>query len=214
MKYEIKICDEEFLVNRAQEFSDLCVKAFEEHKDRDIQMPPCSMTPSKWLECIKGCICFYIEDNNTIIAFKLVCPNHNTKIAEGRISAIAPQYKGQHFGYRLSTVCMEKLQEMGMNIYVTGTSIKATHVIAFHKSYGCKVVGMASWPKANYYSVCFQRALRPEFEISDEEAERRFKRSAWLCKLRYNEDGSRTACGVVLSCLPPALIRCIKRLFV
>ena len=43
MKYEIKICDEEFLVNHAQEFSDLCVKAFEEHKDRDIQMPPCSM---------------------------------------------------------------------------------------------------------------------------------------------------------------------------
>lgn len=61
MKYEIKICDEEFLVNRAQEFSDLCVKAFEEHKDRDIQMPPCSMTPSKWLECIKGCICFILK---------------------------------------------------------------------------------------------------------------------------------------------------------
>lgn len=84
---------------------------------------------------------------------------------------------------------------MGMNVFNTDTSMKAPHVIKFHKSNGCKAVGMVSWPNTNYYSVLLRLALNPEYEISDEEAERRFKRSAKLCKLRFNEDGSRTIIG-------------------
>lgn len=88
-----------------------------------------------------------------------------------------------------------------MNVFHTDTSMNAPHVVKFHKSYGCKAVGMTSWPNTNYYTVLLRMALRPEFEITDEEAERRFKRSSFKCKLLLNENGSKTFLGKIHSCL-------------
>lgn len=56
MEFEIKLCSEEFLMNHAEEFADLCVRSFAEHKNRDVRMGPCAMTPNMWKNWAKGCI--------------------------------------------------------------------------------------------------------------------------------------------------------------
>lgn len=199
--YNIVNCDESYLMEHADEFSDLCVRAFSEHKDRNVNMGPCSMTPDKWKGWAKNCMGQCMMDGDKMIAFWLARPNYKTKEVDGRILAVDPKYKGHHLGLSLSLSRARFLRSMGMNVFNTDTSMKAPHVVKFHKSYGCKAVGMASWSNTNYYSVLLRLALNPEFEISDEEAERRFKRSARLCKLTFKEDGSRTMVGKLYFCL-------------
>lgn len=191
----IRDCDEAYLMEHADEFSDLCVRAFAEHAEKGVKMGPCYMTPEKWKKWAVGCIGQCITEENKIIAIWLARPNYKKKTADGRLLAIDPEYKGRHLGLSLSQSFSRKLRDMGMNVFHTDTSLKAPHVVKFHKSYGCKAVGMGSWSNTNYYSVLLRLALRPEHEISDEEAERRFKRSARLCKLRFNEDGSLKLLG-------------------
>lgn len=193
--YSIIDCDEAFLMEHAADFSALCVRAFAEHANRDVRMGPCTMTVDKWKNWVTGCIAQCMIENGKMIAFWLVRPNSETKEVDGRILAVDPKYKGQHLGTSLSLSLSRALRSMGMNVFHTDTSMKAPHVIKFHQSYGCKKVGMASWSNTNYYSVLLRLALNPEFEISDEEAERSFRHSARLCKLKFNEDGSKTIIG-------------------
>lgn len=193
--YNIVNCDETFLMGHADEFSALCVRAFAEHKNRNVNMGPCAMTPEKWRRWAVDCIGVCMMADDKIVAFWLARPDYKTKEVDGRILAVDPEYKGRHLGKTLSLSFMSILRSMGMNVFNTDTSMKTPHVVKFHKNYGCKAVGLASWSNTNYYSVLLRLALNPEFEISDEEAERRFKRSARLCKLIFNEDGSRTMVG-------------------
>lgn len=86
---------------------------------------------------------------------------------------------------------------MGMNVFYTDTSLKAPHVVKFHRSYGCKVVGMTSWSNTNYYTVLLRLALHPEYEVSDRKAKLMFILSKFKCKLMLNEDGSRTFMGKI-----------------
>lgn len=196
---ELKWCDEAFLCEHAEEFALLCREAFSEHAARGVCMGPNTMTAEKFVDWAKGCVaeCLFLQGK--LVGFWMARLDEKKKIAHGRILAIAPEMKGQHLGTRLSLSRARALRERGMNVFITDTSLKAPHVVAFHKSYGCKAVGMASWSNTNYYTVILRKALSPEFEISDEEAERRFRRSAWWCKLRLNEDGSRTRWGTLIA---------------
>lgn len=209
--YKIIDADENYLMQHAEGFALLCVKAFAEHADRNVKMGPCYMTPEKWKTWAAGCIgqCLMIE--NEMVAFWLARPNYQTKEVEVKILAVDPSYKGRRLGHLLVESCTSKFRDMGMNVYNTDTSLNAPHVVKFHKSYGCKAVGMTSWPNTNYYTVILRMALRPEYEISDEEAERRFKRSAFKCKLMLNEDGSRTVLGKIHHVLTAVIMR-LKRI--
>lgn len=192
MNYTITTCDETFFLEHASEFTDLCVRAFAEHLEHDVQMGPCFMTETKWMEWAKGCVGQCIFDKNTLVAFWMVRPNYQKKEADGRILAVSPEYKGMHLGQTLTYSLLRYLRELGMNVFVTDTSMKAPHVVKFHKSYGCKAVGLTSWPNTNYYSVLLRKGLRPEFEITEKEAARMFKRSAIWCKLMLKENGCET----------------------
>lgn len=94
----IRDCDEAYLMEHADEFSDLCVRAFAEHAERGVKFAACDMTPEKWKKRVAGCICLYIVKENKIIAFWLVRPNYNTKEVSGFTLAVDPEYKRQHFG--------------------------------------------------------------------------------------------------------------------
>lgn len=196
--YEITTCDERFFLEHAKEFTDLCVRAFAEHLKNNVRMGPCFMTIDKWLEWSKNCVGQCVFDKKCLIAFWMVRPNYQSKVADGRILAVSPEYKGQHIGQTLTFSLIDYLKKIGMNVFVTDTSKNAPHVIKFHKSYGCKVVGLTSWPNTNYYSVLLRLGLQPEFDISDEEANRRFKRSSFWCKLMLKEDGRETLLKKIL----------------
>ena len=196
-EYEIKNCDEKFFIEHAEEFSELCKAAFAEHDKRDVKMGPCYMTSEKWTEHSRGCIGQYVEKGNRIIGFWLAFPDYKKKETYGRILAIAPEYKGMHLGLSLSLARATFLSDLGMNVFKTDTSIKAPHVVKFHKSYGAKPIGMTSWPNTNYYTVILRLALNPKFEISDYEAKIRFNLSKIKCKLLLKEDGSRTFLGKI-----------------
>lgn len=191
--YDMHNFDERISVERAEEFADLCKRAFSEHLERNVRMGPCFMTKEKWIEHSKGCIGQFIEDNGNIIAFWLTHLKYDRKEAYGKILAIDPAYKGKHLGLTLALERKAYLKELGMNVYLTDTSLKAPHVVKFHKSYGCKAVGMASWPNTNYYTVLLRLALRPEYEISDFKANFKFLLSKIKCRMLLNEDGSRTS---------------------
>lgn len=193
--YKINDCDQSFFVERANEFAQLCRDAFAEHKEKNVNMGPCYMTAEKWVEHSKDCIGQYVEKNGRIIAFWMARANFNTKEAYGRILAVAPSYKGMHLGLQLTRSRSEYLRRIGMHVYITDTSLKAPHVVKFHKSYGSKAVGMTSWPNTNYYTVILRLALFPEYEISDKEARRRFFLSKIKCMMLLREDGSSTLFG-------------------
>lgn len=209
--FEMRFCDEAFLREHAEELSALCREAFAEHAARGVNMGPNTMTAEKFCDWAKGCVAECLFEGERIVGFWMARLDERKKIAHGRILAVAPEMKGRHLGTSLSLSLARALRERGMNVFITDTSLKAPHVVAFHKSYGCKAVGMASWPNTNYYTVILRKALAPEFEISDEEAERRFLRSAFWCKLRLREDGARTffGWGVVLATYP---LRLAKRI--
>lgn len=196
-KYKIVNCDENYLIQHAEDFSSLCVASFGEHLNNNVMMGPCFMTPEIWVVWAKGCIGQCIMDKSKMIAFWLAKPNYQTKEVNGRILAVDPQYKGQHLGTTLSRSRSHYLQKIGMNIFYTDTSLKAPHVIKFHKSYGCKVIGLASWSNTNYYSVLFRLALRPEYEITERKAKHMFLWSNFKCRLLYNENGSKTLIGKI-----------------
>ena len=193
--FEIKFCDEVFLREHAEEFAVLCREAFAEHASRGVNMGPNTMTAEKFCDWAKGCVAECLFAGEKLVGFWMARLDEKKKIAHGRILAVAPGMKGRHLGTSLSLSRARALREKGINVFITDTSLKAPHVVAFHKSYGCKAVGMASWSNTNYYTVILRKALSPEFEISDEEAEKRFRRSAFWCKLRLNEDGTKTAFG-------------------
>lgn len=205
-KYKIINCDENYLNEHADEFSSLCVNSFNEHLLNNIIMGPCYMTPEKWKMWAKGCIGQCVMDNSKMIAFWLVKPNYQTKEVNGRILAVDPHYKGQRIGFSLSVSLSNYLQKIGMNVFYTDTSLKASHVIKFHKSYGCKVVGLSSWSNTNYYTVLFRLALRQEYEITDNKAKFMFLWSNFKCRLMYKENGSRTFIGRIWY----NIIRCIR----
>lgn len=192
MEYAIQNCDEKFFVERAEEFADLCRRSFSEHANRDVRMGPCYMTAEKWIGESTGCLGQYIEVDGHIIAFWLARPNYDKKETYGRILAVDPDYKGLHLGYSLSLSLAKYLKELGMNVFYTDTSLKAPHVVRFHKSYGCKAVGVKSWSNTNYYSVVFRLALRPDYEISDFRAKLQYVLSKIKCHLTLKEDGSYT----------------------
>ncbi|MDE7089774.1 MAG: GNAT family N-acetyltransferase [Prevotella sp.] len=197
MGYVIRNCDEQTFIARADDFSKLCRQAFAEHIDRNVKMGPCYMTSDKWIELSRGCIGQYIEDDGGVIAFWLVYPDYKKKETYGKILAVAPEHKGNHLGLSLSRALANYLRELGMNVFMTDTSLKAPHVVKFHKSYGCKAIGMTSWPNTNYYSVILRLALTPECEISDREANKRFRISRFKCKMLLKEDGSATLFGKI-----------------
>ena len=198
MNYKITNCNENFFLEHASEFTDLCVRAFAEHLEREVLMEPCFMTEEKWKKWAKDCVGQCIFDKNNLVAFWMVRPDYLKKEADGRILAVSPEYKGKHLGQFLTYSLLQYLRELGMNVFVTDTSAKAPHVVKFHKSYGCKAVGLTSWPNTNYYSVLLRKGLQPEFEITDKEAERMFKRSAIRCKLMLKENGCETLLKKVL----------------
>lgn len=192
MGITIKNCDEEIFAKRAEEFADLCRSSFSEHANRDVRMGPCYMTVDKWKETSKGCLGQYIENDGKIIAFWLAKPNYDKKETYGKILAVDPSHKGKHLGLSLSLSLANYLRELGMNVFITDTSLKAPHVVKFHKSYGCKAVGVTSWSNTNYYTVILRLALRPEYEISDFRARMKYIVSMVKCLLLLNEDGSKT----------------------
>lgn len=53
MDYQIKACDETFLINHAQEFAALCRESFAEHAARDVRMGPCYMTQNFGINMLK-----------------------------------------------------------------------------------------------------------------------------------------------------------------
>ena len=209
--FETRFCGEDFLREHAEEFAKLCRDAFAEHASRGVNMAPNTMTAEKFLDWAKGCVAECLFLGGKIVGFWMARLDEKEKVAHGRILAVAPEMKGQHLGKRLSLSRARALHERGMNVFITDTSLKAPHVVAFHKSYGCKAVGMTSWANTNYYTVILRMALSPEFEISDEEAEKRFRCSAFWCKLRLREDGSRTFFGwfIALALYP---LRLAKRI--
>lgn len=106
--------------------------------------------------------------------------------------AVDPEYKGKHIGTVISQALLNYLKEKNMNVFYTDTSLKAPHLIKFHKSYGCKGIGMTSWPNTNYYTVILRAALKNEYEISDKEAKRMFIKSKIKCLLLFRENGKST----------------------
>lgn len=197
--FEIRFCDEVFLREHAEELAGLCRAAFAEHATRGVNMAPNTMTAEKFCDWSKGCVAECLFAGGKLVGFWMARLDAKKRIARGRILAVAPEMKGKHLGTALSFSRTRALRERGMNVFITDTSLNAPHVVAFHKSYGCKAVGMASWSNTNYYTVILRKALSPEFEISDEEAEKRFRRSEFWCKLRLNEDGTKTVFGRVVS---------------
>lgn len=197
--FEIRFCGEDFLREHAEELACLCRDAFAEHASRGVNMGPNTMTAEKFCDWAKGCVAECLFAGEKLVGFWMARLDEKKKVAHGRILAVSPEMKGKHLGTSLSLSRARALRERGMNVFITDTSLKAPHVVAFHKSYGCKAVGMASWANTNYYTVILRKALAPEFEISDEEAEKRFRRSAFWCKLRLNENGTKTAFGWVAS---------------
>lgn len=193
--HNIHNCDEKEFIDRADEFTRLCRLSFAEHANRNVKMGPCYMITEKWIALSKGCIGQYIEDQGRIIAFWIAHPDYAKKETYGRILAVDPEHKGKHLGLSLSLSRANYLREQGMNVFMTDTSLKAPHVVKFHKNYGCKAVGMTSWPNTNYYTVILRLALTPEYEISDKEARRRFFISKIKCKMLLKEDGSVTLFG-------------------
>lgn len=197
--YIISSCDEKTFIERAEEFSRLCRQAFAEHAERNVKMGPCYMTSDKWIELSRGCIGQYVEDSNNIIAFWLAYPNYKKKETYGKILAVDPKHKGKHLGISLAHSRSDYLRKLGMNIFITDTSLKAPHVVKFHKSYGCKAVGVTSWSNTNYYTVILRLALRQNYEISDTWAYLRFMISKYKCKMLLREDGSATLLGKIIS---------------
>lgn len=197
--FEIKFCDEKFLTDNAEEFAALCRAAFAEHAARGVNMGPNTMTAEKFRDWANGCIGARMLFEGKMVAFWTARLDERKKIVHGRILAVAPEMKGKHIGTRLSLSRARALREMGMHVFIKDTSLKAPHVVAFHKSYGCKAVGVTSWQNTNYYSVILRMALSPEYEISDEEAARRYRRSEIWCKLRLREDGSKTVFGKAIA---------------
>ena len=195
MDYQIKACDETFLIDHAREFAALCRESFAEHAARDVRMGPCYMTPELWIKHAKGSIGLYIEIEGRIVAFWLASADFDRKTSYGKILAIDPKHKGRHMGSALSIHLSNYLREKGIDVFMTDTSLNAPHVVKFHKSYGCKAVGMISWPNTNYYTVLLRLALRPDSEISDSKANIMYLGSSIICKLIYNEDGSHTHIG-------------------
>lgn len=211
LEYEIKSCEEDFFVAHADEFAQLCRESFAEHANRNVNMGPCTMTTEHWIELSKGCIGEYIECEGKLIAVWLVKVNYKSNQAYGKILAVHPKYKGKHLGYSLSISLLKYLKGNGINIFKTDTSLKAPHVVRFHKSYGSKAVGMTSWPNTNYYTVMLRLALNPEYEISDREARIRFFMSGVKCRALLREDGSRTIMGTIVH-TPRYLFSKIKHL--
>lgn len=195
---DIKNCDEKLFVERAEEFTDLCRRSFAEHLEKNVKMGPGYMKRDKWIELSHGCIGQYIEDSGKIIAFWLVKPNFDKKEAYGRILAVDPLYKGNQLGLSLSLSLSNYLRDLGLNIFMTDTSLKAPHVVKFHKKYGCKAVGITSWSNTNYYTVILRLALNPIFEISDFDAKKRFLISSIRCKSLWKEDGNMTAFNKIM----------------
>lgn len=206
-QYVICNCDEKIFLARAEEFSELCRQSFAEHLEKNVKMGPGYMTVDKWIEISNGCIGQYIEDTGRIIAFWLVHPDFEKKEAYGKILAVDPEYKGNHLGLNLSHSISNYLRELNLNVFWTDTSLKAPHVVKFHKRYGCKAVGMTSWSNTNYYTVLLRLALTPESEISDHAAKRRFFFSKIKCKALLQEDGTST---LIYKILYPVINLCSR----
>lgn len=101
-KYKIINCDENYLIQHADDFSLLCINSFAEHLHHNVMMGPCYMTSEKWKTWAKGCIGVCMIKDSKIIAFWLAKPNYQTKEVNGRILAVDPDYKGQHIGQTLT----------------------------------------------------------------------------------------------------------------
>ncbi|MCR5183154.1 MAG: GNAT family N-acetyltransferase [Opitutales bacterium] len=208
---EFKIGDENFILEHAEEIASLSRDAYREHLEKNINFAATKRTADDIRRIGKGAFLSYAVEGDKIVGCVVFHINREKKTAHGENYAVSPAFKGQKIGMRLAESLCRFLAEEGIDVYKLDTSTKTPHVINFHKKYGCKIVGMASWPNTNYYSVILRKAINPHFEITDEEADARLKKSEYWCKKCFKEDGSRTLVGGVF--LLKTIIFKIKRLW-
>lgn len=197
LPYTLHKCNEHFLTKHADELSALCRSAFHEHDLNGINFGPITMTKERFAQRTKGNIGMYAVLDGQIIAFWNARPDYDKKIVFGDILAVSPFFKGMHIGTHLTKQLAAWLSECGFNLFITDTSLKAPNVVKFHKSYGCKAIGMKHFNGRNYYSVILRLALKPEYEISDMKASAMYFISGIVCKSLVRENGEKTVLSQV-----------------
>lgn len=194
-KMKFRIETEKFIFDHAEELAALSREAYHEHLMKNIKFAATQRTAADICRIGKNAFLACALEGNEIVGCVLFYINRKNNTAHGENFAVKSSLKGQKIGSRLAELVCSFLAENKVDIYQFDTSSKTPNVINFHKKYGSKVVGMVSWPNTNYYSVILRKAINPNFEISDLEAEKMFRRSEFWCKKCFNENGSRTMIG-------------------
>lgn len=174
----------------------LIKEAFQERKEAGLAYICLSMTIHEFMEELENSMPYVAIDKDVDV----LCGCAILKIRRDKNAllyglemhtSVAPKYKNRGIGSMLINTIKIRATEAGCSYLSCSTAISAKSAIKVHLKNGYKIVGMASYPKTNYYSYRFKLQLLPLPHSNFIYRKINFLKSAIKTVLFYNADGNK-----------------------
>lgn len=215
MEFEITTCFYDALTEQEWcECRQVTIDAFKEHKERGLQMYPCSITLDQLKQYLKDCHLFVVRHRGKIVAFRGVqlLKSGSSLYGSGRLVAVSPECRGKGVGKLLFKMFEDFATEAGCKFLQTDTSCEAKSSQAYHHSCGFEDWRYGSWQTTNYYTIIMRKLLPSGRKYNPLLRRVALSLSYVCCHLMYDKYGNERIIGKMVNIPYRWVKKCVKRL--